>query len=167
MNKYLRGLFLVAMLTMGLPAQADIVYNWEGTCTVGCTGQATGILTLSDSYDGSPGVHTSEFVSWTFSSDTVNYSIPADFSLDYFEFRTGTDLIDIFLRSSPGVGAAFFFVWATDGVWISDYESQGGSIVEGINGLSLTRVNVPVPASLALIGAGLLALNIGRKRMAR
>src|SRR5215471_15220103 len=63
---------LAAVLNGSTPAAADIVYNWQGTCTLGCTGTATGILTLADG--ASPFNFTvSNFVSFQFTSSSGTF----------------------------------------------------------------------------------------------
>jgi hypothetical protein len=49
-------------------AAASVVYDWQGTCTLGCTGTATGSLTLTG---GTPTTFTkSQFVSFEFTSSS-------------------------------------------------------------------------------------------------
>jgi len=48
---------------------ADSVYDWQGTCTLGCEGLATGVLTLGDG--ASPfNFDVSSFVSFQFTSSS-------------------------------------------------------------------------------------------------
>ena len=38
----------VGLLSFSATSKANVVYDWQGTCTLGCTGTATGVLTLTD-----------------------------------------------------------------------------------------------------------------------
>jgi hypothetical protein len=38
---------LAVLANNSTPAAANILYDWQGTCTLGCTGIATGVLTLA------------------------------------------------------------------------------------------------------------------------
>src|SRR5690242_3452325 len=72
--------FALGALILGVlagPARADIIFDFTGTCTLGCTGTATGKLTLSDTYVfGSP-IDDSSFISFTYSSsDLVAIAVP-------------------------------------------------------------------------------------------
>jgi hypothetical protein len=63
---------LAVVLNGSTPAAADTVYNWQGTCTLGCTEIATGILTLVDG--ASPFNFTvSNFVSFQFISSSGTF----------------------------------------------------------------------------------------------
>src|SRR5262245_51698603 len=39
---------LAVCFNASTPAMADAFYDWQGTCTLGCAGLATGVLTLGD-----------------------------------------------------------------------------------------------------------------------
>jgi hypothetical protein len=41
---------LAALALIALPAQADVIYQWQGKCALGCSGTAHAVLTLSDTY---------------------------------------------------------------------------------------------------------------------
>jgi hypothetical protein len=57
---------LATLLAGPSSAAASVVYDWQGTCTLGCTGTATGELTLTG---GTPTTFTkSQFVSFEFTS---------------------------------------------------------------------------------------------------
>jgi len=45
------ALFLTAAPFQAAPARADVIFDFSGTCDPqGCSGIATGVLTLADSY---------------------------------------------------------------------------------------------------------------------
>jgi hypothetical protein len=63
---------LVALVSNSTPAAANAVYNWQGTCTLGCTEIATGVLTLTDG--ASPfNFSVSNFVSFQFTSSSGTF----------------------------------------------------------------------------------------------
>jgi hypothetical protein len=64
---------LIAALCVGSSvAQADNVYDWKGTCTLGCTGTATGVLTLANG--ASPyNFSASQFLSFQFTSSSGSF----------------------------------------------------------------------------------------------
>lgn len=70
---------IAAMQFVGLPApaQANTVYEWEATCTSGCTGTASGFLTLIDSYVPGEAFTESEFVSWEYISSSGTLFFPS------------------------------------------------------------------------------------------
>ena len=73
---------LAALLTAATmqTARADIVFDFSGTCTSGCTGTATGVLTLTNAFmfgrpgsagpnsNFNPGITTSNFISFQYTS---------------------------------------------------------------------------------------------------
>ena len=79
MNKKLLGLFagLVLVLNAGT-ATALVIYDWSGTCTDNCTGTATAVLTLQDSYIPGTVLAEADFVSFSYSSSSGSYDIPGD-----------------------------------------------------------------------------------------
>ena len=57
---------LAALVNGSTPASANTVYDWQGICTLGCTGTASGVLTLTNG--ASPySFSASDFVSFQFS----------------------------------------------------------------------------------------------------
>ncbi len=65
---------LLAVLTSGTAtATANTIYNWQGTCTFGCTGIASGILTLTDDAGGPFDFDIPQFISWQYTSSNGTY----------------------------------------------------------------------------------------------
>jgi hypothetical protein len=63
---------VVALITLTPNPSSASTYNWQGTCTLGCTGITTGVLTLAD--DASPFNFTvSNFVSFQFTSSSGTF----------------------------------------------------------------------------------------------
>jgi len=44
------ALLLASGLFQAVPARADVVFDFSGTCKTNCAGTSTGVLTLADSY---------------------------------------------------------------------------------------------------------------------
>ena len=77
----------VVGLFIGLSAGAATAatYNWNATCTLGCTGNASGILMLTD---GSPfGFNISQFISWEYTSSSGTFFL--DNSSPYLNAQGG------------------------------------------------------------------------------
>lgn len=168
LSRFFLYLTLVSMPLLYVPAaQANVVYDWTGTClpgsvTPGCIGTATGVLELTDAYTPGTTVEASEFVSWSFSSSDVNYS------------RTAADLVDIFfngpLPAVSGIELGAFRLTFTSGFFNADPtgrpfwdsrvpDSNNRAIGEGS---FWTLRQVPAPATLALMVLGMAGLGFRR-----
>jgi PEP-CTERM motif len=67
---------LSAALFQAAAARADTVFDFSGVCDSGCTGTATGVLTLVDFYDDDNGMLTDDvFISFEYSSSSRNFII--------------------------------------------------------------------------------------------
>jgi PEP-CTERM motif len=56
-------------------ARANIVFDFSGECTSGCTGTATDVLTLADSYTFGTDLTLADFISFTYSSSARDFEI--------------------------------------------------------------------------------------------
>lgn len=61
-------------LSMSLSVNADVVYDFEAQCSNGCTGTATGVLTLRDSYVPGSQVTSADFISLSYTSSSGSFS---------------------------------------------------------------------------------------------
>jgi hypothetical protein len=68
---------LLAGLIQAAPARADFVFDLSGTCVdgSGCSGTATGVLTLADSYVFGTVMTTADFISFTYSSSSRSFQL--------------------------------------------------------------------------------------------
>jgi PEP-CTERM motif-containing protein len=70
------ALFLAAGLFNAAPARADVVFDFSGICgEFTCSGTATGVLTLADSYVFGADINAGNFISFDYSSSDVNFEI--------------------------------------------------------------------------------------------
>jgi hypothetical protein len=74
MNKKVLLIFgIVAAVSFTPNTLSAAVYLWQGVCTFGCAGTATGVLTLDDSAGGPFNFNESQFVSWKYTSSNGTY----------------------------------------------------------------------------------------------
>jgi hypothetical protein len=73
--------FLTAFAVAATPlcisaARANVVFDWEGACTVGCSGTAKAVLTLTDAYVFGDPVTSTSFVSLAYTSSDITVDFP-------------------------------------------------------------------------------------------
>ena len=60
-------------------ARADVIFDFSGTCTAGCSGTATGVLDLTDAYVFGSNITLADFVSFSYTSTTGSFKfLPAN-----------------------------------------------------------------------------------------
>jgi hypothetical protein len=64
-----------AALFMADPARANIVFDFSGVCSIGCSGTATGVLTLANSYTFGADITAADFISLDYSSSSYSFDI--------------------------------------------------------------------------------------------
>jgi len=70
------ALFLTAAPFQAAPARADVIFDFSGTCDLqGCSGIATGVLTLADSYVFGADLTAADFISFDYLSSDVNFEV--------------------------------------------------------------------------------------------
>jgi hypothetical protein len=68
---------LLAVLVQEGPARANVVFDFNGVCATGCSGIATGVLTLVDSYKFGSDLTLAAFVSFQYSSSDMSFDVPS------------------------------------------------------------------------------------------
>ena len=165
--KRLAVLFL--LLPMG--ANAAFIYDWEGICVQGCTGTATGILTLTDDY--TPGTILSGnadsafFLSFEYFSDNLTLTITAA-TVDAIDFQfrfDPTNNVEAFvgeqIASDTPSGFPLWQRIGGDPNWNAIIDLPGGRIFDqGIESMWTLRtaVSVPEPSTISLLLLGLMPL---------
>lgn len=71
-------IFMAIQSILPVSAQAAVVYEWSADCESGCTGTASGVLTLSDKYTPGDSFTKIEFVSWEYKSSSGMYVLTVD-----------------------------------------------------------------------------------------
>jgi PEP-CTERM motif len=100
------ALFLAAALFQAEPARADTVFEFSGVCDSGCTGAATGVLTLVDFFDDDNGmVDDATFISFAYTSSSGSFIITlADGGSAYgFVYDDGRPFGGLSVSSSAGL----------------------------------------------------------------
>ncbi len=180
---------LLAVFAYAPNAGAAVIYDYVGTCTVGCTGQASGVLTLKDSYTPGDLLTNADFEAFTYiSSSTIaddarfpddTFNLPGD---DTF-FRFGAAASQL-----PAVSGAGAFVILTDGISgggdsfnfspttltvIIDFNSIREAAADPIFTLRDTTEppppssDVAEPGTLGMLAMPLLAIGFLRRRQGR
>ena len=164
-------LLAAAVLTMGLAApkaHAVVIYDWTGICDgLSCTGQATAVLTLVDTYVPGTRASTADFISFSYRSSSGAYDIPSDRPL---RFIFGPAVLPTVsgraLISLDFLGFQTEFVNATGNNWLTQFIDTGIAIDRGPSSewvLRPTVLSAPGPLSLLVLGLAGLAL-AGRRR---
>jgi hypothetical protein len=77
------GLLSSAALALGIAtvslwpesASANVVFDFSGTCDFGCSGTATGVLTLTNAYVYGTDITSTDFVSFSYTSSDLSFDI--------------------------------------------------------------------------------------------
>ncbi|WDE08498.1 hypothetical protein SG34_031745 [Thalassomonas viridans] len=156
-----KTLVIICLVLSGLgavTANASIIYNWSGECAGNCTGFATGVLELVDTYTPGTTVNTGEVISWSYFSSSGSYTIPGDLALNLWSGAlpvfSGTPLTHV---NTIFAGVAVFNNF-TDGEW----NTGGGSLLPGVDfgvgGTWTIQTEVSEPGTLLSFTLALLLL---------
>jgi hypothetical protein len=167
------ALALSTALFYAAPARANIVFDFSGVCEFGCSGTATGVLTLADSYTFGADITAADFISFNYSSSS--------FSLDFTSadapfFRGGLNADGSFNAESllgiqSSSGEIPYFMAAVSAVsplslWGStsaDNKSDGGSSFT----FALAGGAVPEPSIWTMMLIGFAGLGFASYRAQR
>ena len=140
-------------------ASANIVFDFSGTCTTGCTGTATGVLTLTNAYVYGTALTVSDLVSFQYTSSDITFTIlpgPNTFLAGGLNADgTQTAVFDLDSYTNPPLGETYFDT-------AGPFESQlpSGLHDSGLNGAFTAAVPEPSTWAMMLLGfagIGLLA----------
>jgi PEP-CTERM motif len=169
---YLRGAVAgaAAALLMAAPARADIVFDFSGTCFFTCTGMATGVLTLTDSYVFETVLTNADFISFTYSSSSRSYELTSAASIVNAGTTGGISAVGSLVGKEMiiegSAGAVPFFDWTP-----IDFFSGGvgPALEDAIESFKFTRVTgaVPEPSTWAMMLLGFAGLGYAGYRKTR
>ncbi len=162
MSKLRSIIFAAAVAVFSLPPAAHAItatyetFTFTGTCTVDCTGTATGILTLTDYTQGNS-LSAANFVSFDYISSDDNY----DYTSNGSTVVTGLIPVDLPADANITIQGAlvtnFSFVSdaSTDGWCVGYSSSLCTPASNGDAGLDGSFSATPLPAALPLFAGGL------------
>jgi len=163
----LLGVLATAIVALGLTApkaEAVVIYDWTGTCTGGCTGQASAVLTLVDSYTPGDFASTLDVISFSYSSSSGAYDIPADAALAFASATlpavSGEGMVNLIFAAA---GAEFRP--NTSMSWTSHLAPAGVDDRGTDNTWTLRQIDLSAPGPLSLLALGLAGMALaGRRR---
>ena len=164
----LLGVLVAAIVALGVTApkaEAVVIYDWTGTCTGGCAGQASAVLTLVDSYTPGTLASTLDVISFSYSASSGAYDIPADAALAFASATlpavSGEGMVNLIFVAA---GAEFRPISSLS--WGSSFAPAGVNDRGTDNTWTLrqpTELSAPGPLPLMALGLAGLAL-AGRRR---
>ena len=165
----LLGILAAAIVALGLTApkaEAVVIYDWTGTCTGGCMGQASAVLTLVDTYVPGDIASINDVISFSYSASSGAYDIPGD-GLLVFAFAglpavSGGGMVNLILAPGPSSE----FRPNTSMSWTSHFAPAGVDDRGTDNTWTLRQPSeLSAPGPLPLLALGLAGLALaGRHR---
>ncbi|MDB5423208.1 MAG: hypothetical protein JWQ29_624 [Phenylobacterium sp.] len=138
-------------------AQAAIVFNFSGSCTNGCSGAATGLLTLTDAYVFGTDITNATFGSLSFSSSQFSFDISSPLHLHGGLNADGSVSGSLVEIDGAGPGSPIFIFSGPSFTALKELD-QGFVVEGGSGGFTLAGSAVPEPAVWTTMILGLGAI---------
>jgi hypothetical protein len=172
-------LISAALYFVTFSVNAAVIYTFEGICSEGCSGIATGVLTLEDSYIPGTQVSDNDFISFSYSSSSGSFEIPTNLALNRIHnsilptssdtavawveidaVQDGTGLNACGLAGTPGYGQC-----PIDWAWSVEWTPNGITRDLGYS-YTWTLQTIPVPPAILLFVSGMIVFaNFARRKI--
>jgi hypothetical protein len=148
-------------------ARAGIVFTFNAQCDLLACPQlgdpAVASLTLADTYQFGAALTATDFVSLMYTSGNLSFGIvPLDVSSIIGAINSDGSLASAVLEIQT-LPALSYFLLEDNGFWLASHTAGVIGVANSGSDYSLT-LPIPEPATLALLGSGLLGLALTRRR---
>jgi PEP-CTERM motif len=163
------ALFLTAASFQAAPAHADVVFDFSGVCSAICTGTATGVLTLANSYAFGTDITAANFISFDYSSSSRSFVITL---ADHPLLAGGLNADGSFSNPESGVGfqsgagVPLFEALPGEFVAATSHEPRIDDVGSQFTFTLVSRA-VPEPSTWAMMFLGFAGLGYAGYRTAR
>ncbi len=154
----------LGVLPCTVAARADVLFDFSGACVFNCSGTATGVLDLTNTYVFGSDVTAADFVSFSYTSSALNFTIPAADTptlmggLNANGSSNSSGLIAIMASGGPLFASAGGVFVANPGGSITDVGLSSTFTPEGSTVGNPTAT--PLPPGLPLFATGLAAVGL-------
>jgi PEP-CTERM motif len=154
-------LFLLAASTE--IASANIVFDFSGACSSGCTGPSTSVLTLSDAYEFGTAVTDINFVSLSYASSDLSFTIMPSATTSITGSITSTGAIptgfSILALSTP-IREVIFEQSADDTNFHVTEDHLEGPATQDFGTNLVSTAAVPEPSTWAMLLLGFAGIGV-------
>jgi hypothetical protein len=157
------ALLLAAAAFQAAPARAYIVFDFSGVCDSGCSGKATGVLTLADSFTFGSAITLTSFVSFHYSSSDISFDVP---SPDDLLFSGGLNADGSIVGPDLAIIGEHEFGVLPGGKFLVDVTPTGGDM-GSTSAFTLVSGGVPEPSTWAMMLLGFAGIGYAGWRKVR